>query len=95
MLAAYPHLVRREKVADFRPHTYDMERDNAYLRADHPAGFGWMTQDLQTSGAIGDATLATAAKGEAVLEHGARGFLRLLDDVERFDLNALGAGPLG
>jgi creatinine amidohydrolase len=95
MLAAYPHLVRREKIADFRPVTYAMERNNAYLRADHPAGFGWMTQDLHASGAIGDATLATAEKGEAVLEHGARGFIRLLDDVARFDLAQLGRGPLG
>jgi creatinine amidohydrolase len=95
MLAAYPHLVRRDKVADFRPMTYDMERGNAYLRADHPAGFGWMTQDLHASGAVGDASLATAEKGEAVLAHGARGFIRLLDDVARFDLAQLGRGPLG
>jgi len=95
MLAAYPQHVRRDKLADFRSHSYDMERDNAYLRADHPAGFGWMTQDLHASGALGDATLATAEKGEAVLEHGACGFIKLLADVERFDLNALGAGPLG
>ena len=65
MLAAYPQLVRSEKIADFRSRTYAMERDYAYLRADFPAGFGWMTQDLQSSGAVGDASLATAAKGEA------------------------------
>ncbi len=59
----YPHLVRQAKIADFRPATYQMERDNAYLRADHPAGFGWMTQDLHASGAIGDARLAAAAEG--------------------------------
>jgi creatinine amidohydrolase len=94
MLAAYPHLVRREKIADFRSATYDMERDNAYLRADHPAGLGWMTQDLHASGAVGDATLATAEKGRAALEHGARAFIGLLDDVARFDLAGLAAGPL-
>ena len=95
MLAAYPHLVRRDKIADFRPVTYAMERDNAFLRADHPAGFGWMTQDLHASGAVGDATLATAEKGEAVLDHGSRGFIALLKDVEKFDPAQLGAGPLG
>ena len=36
MLAAYPDLVRRDKIADFRPATYAMERDYAYLRADYP-----------------------------------------------------------
>jgi creatinine amidohydrolase len=95
MLAALPDLVRRDKIAAFRPVTYAMERHNAYLRADFPAGFGWMTQDLHASGAIGDATLATAEKGAAVLEHGARAFLALLADVERFDLANLASGPLG
>lgn len=86
MLAAYPQLVRREKIADFRPRTYQMERDFAYLRADFPAGFGWMTQDLHPTGAVGDASLATAEKGAAALDHGARVFVALLEDVARFAL---------
>ena len=95
MLAAYPDLVRRGKIADFKPVTYAMERDHKHLRADFPAGFGWMTQDLQASGAVGDASLATAEKGEAALQHGAQAFIELLRDVEKFDLGALTAGPLG
>ena len=95
MLAAYPDLVRREKIANFMPATYAMERDYAHLRADFPAGFGWMTQDLNPSGAVGDASLATAEKGATALDHGARAFVALLDDVERFDLARLTAGPLG
>lgn len=95
MLAAYPDLVRREKIADFKPATIAMERDFTWLRADMPAGFGWMTQDLHGSGAVGDATLATAGKGEAALDHGARAFVALLDDVRRFDLARLADGPLG
>ena len=86
MLAAYPDLVRRNRIADFQSTTYAMERDYAWLRADFPAGFGWMTQDLHASGAVGDASLATAAKGEAALDHGARAFVELLRDVERFEL---------
>lgn len=95
MLAAYPGLVATQKIADFRPVTYAMERDHAFLRADHPVGFGWMTQDLHPSGAVGDASLATALKGEAALDHGARAFIALLKDVEKFDLARLAAGPLG
>jgi creatinine amidohydrolase len=86
MLAAYPDLVRREKIANFVPSTYAMERAYKHLRADFPVGFGWMTQDLNASGAVGDASLATAEKGEATLEHGARAFVELLQDVERFEL---------
>jgi len=95
MLAAYPDLVRRERIANFVPSTYAMERDLTHLRADFPAGFGWMTQDLNASGAAGDASLATAEKGEAALEHGARAFVALLQDVEKFGLERLAAGPLG
>src|SRR5882672_8710170 len=62
MLAAYPDLVRREKIADFKPSTTTMERDFAWLRADVPVGFGWMTQDLHASGAVGDASLASPEK---------------------------------
>src|SRR3954470_15955352 len=94
MLAAFPDLVRRDKIADFKPATCAMERDHEWLRADFPAGFGWMTQDLHASGALGDASLATAAKGNTALDHGARAFLELLRDVERFDLAGLAQGPL-
>ena len=93
MLAAYPHLVRRDRIANFIPATYAMERDYKHLRADFPAGFGWMTQDLQASGALGDASLATAEKGEAALDHGAQAFVELLRDVEKFDLARPTAGP--
>jgi len=86
MLAAYPDLVRRERIANFIPSTYAMEREYEYLRADFPAGFGWMMQDLNALGAVGDASPATAEKGRAALEHGARAFVALLEDVERFEL---------
>jgi creatinine amidohydrolase len=53
-----------------------------------------MTQDLHATGAVGDATLATAAKGEAALDYGARAFVELLQEVDRFDLARLKDGPL-
>jgi creatinine amidohydrolase len=95
MLAAFPDLVRRSKIADFKPATVAMERDFTWLRADVPVGFGWMTQDLHASGAVGDASLATAAKGETALDHGARAFVALLEDVARFDMAQLRGRPLG
>lgn len=86
MLAAYPDLVRREKIANFVPATLAMEGEHQYLRADLPAGFGWMTQDLNATGAVGNASLASPEKGEAALNHGARAFIELLRDVEAFNL---------
>ncbi len=37
------------------------------------------------SGAAGDATQASAEKGEKLLDHGARAFCELLADVDKFD----------
>jgi creatinine amidohydrolase len=53
-----------------------------------------MTHDLHPSGAVGDATAASAAKGEAALAQGAVAFVELLREVERFDLARLREGPL-
>ena len=42
-----------------------MEREFTWLRAIKPVGFGWMAEDLSTSGAMGDASIATSDKGDA------------------------------
>src|ERR1700730_5146677 len=94
MLAARPDLVRADLTKNFAPASTAMAREFKQLRAGEPVGFGWMSQDLTPSGAIGDATLAAAAKGEAALAHGARAFVELLEDVARFDLAGLRQGPL-
>jgi creatinine amidohydrolase len=95
MLAARPDLVRVAQAQNFVPATLAMEREFKWLRAGQPAVFGWMSQDLNASGAIGDATLATAAKGEAALAFGAQAFVELLGEVARFDLGRLASGPRG
>lgn len=93
MLAAYPQAVRKDAIADFKPASVQIERDHRHLSTQRPAPFAWQAQDLHPSGAIGDATKASAEKGEALLDHGARAFCELLEDVDRFDLNALAATP--
>lgn len=95
MLAARPEAVRMERAAPAVPSSVAMEREFKWLHTYRPAGFGWMTQDLHPSGAVGDATTASAEKGEAALVHGARGFVELLGEVDRFDLARLGEGPMG
>lgn len=93
MLARYPQHVRKDAIADFRPNSIAMERQYRWLSAHRPVPFAWQAQDLHESGAAGDATLATAAKGERLLDHGARAFCELLGDVDRFDPATLGTGP--
>ncbi|MDR3494337.1 MAG: creatininase family protein [Ancalomicrobiaceae bacterium] len=89
MLALRTDLVRCDKMSHFRSQQESFEQEFKHLRGYGPVQFGWKTQDLNPAGAIGDATLATAAKGEASLDHGARAFVELLDDVHRFDLARL------
>ena len=67
MLAAKPDTVRMDQAPKATPATVAMAAEFKWLGAYRPAGFAWMTQDLHPTGAVGDATLATAAKGEAAL----------------------------
>jgi creatinine amidohydrolase len=94
MLAAKPETVRMQEVPNAIPATVAMAREFRWLGAYRPAGFAWMTQDLNETGTVGDATLASAAKGEAALEQGAKAFVELLREVDRFDLARLREGPL-
>jgi creatinine amidohydrolase len=93
-LAHNPGTVRMEHAAPATPATLKMAEDFKWLSAFRPVGFGWMTQDLHPTGAVGDATRSTAQKGEQALAHGARAFVELLQDVDRFDLKRLADGPL-
>jgi creatinine amidohydrolase len=95
MLARYPQHVRKDKIADFRPHSIAMEKDYRWLAAHRPAPFAWQAQDLHSSGAAGDATQASAEKGQRLLDHGARAFCELLADVDKFDPATLSGGPKG
>jgi creatinine amidohydrolase len=94
MLAAMPETVLADKAPNATPATIAMAREFKWLGAYRPAGFAWMTQDLNPSGAVGDATLASGQKGEAALAHGAQAFVELLHEIDRFDLARLREGPL-
>jgi creatinine amidohydrolase len=94
MLNFRPDLVREDEAADFPSESLALERDFNWLRAGRPTGFGWMAQDLSTSGAMGDAAAANARKGEACADYGATAFIELLQDIDGFDLTRLKEGPL-
>jgi creatinine amidohydrolase len=93
MLARYPHEVRKEAIANFAPSSIAMEKQYRWLSTHRPAPLAWQAQDLHPSGAAGDATLASAEKGERLLDHGARAFCELLGDVDKFDVTRLAIGP--
>jgi creatinine amidohydrolase len=93
MLACYPQHVRSDGIADFRSTGMAMEKDYRWLSASRPAPFAWQVQDLHESGAVGDATQASAEKGRLMLDHSAGAFCELLADVDKFDPEALTDGP--
>jgi creatinine amidohydrolase len=93
MRAACPHLVRMQQAENFRSAGEAMADEFTWLQVARPAGFGWMAQDLNAAGAVGNAAAATAAQGEAALDHGAKAFVELLAEVDRFDLARLAPPP--
>ena len=95
MLAVRPDLVDMAAAADFVPVTVADDLDYPRLRALGAAGLGWQTQDLHGEGACGDATRATAEAGRAVIDHAARCLVELLEELVRFPLQRLRAGPGG
>ncbi len=94
MLHFRPGFVRMEKAAMFPCASAELERDFTWLRAGRPTGFGWMSQDLSPLGAMGNASAATAEKGEAYADYGVAAFIELLRDIDGFDLTRLKEGPL-
>lgn len=90
MLHLRPDLVRVEAVAAFASLQTVLEEEGRRLRAHGRFGFGWLAEDLNPAGVVGDASLATAAIGAAVIGHQADGFIELLADVLAFDLARLG-----
>jgi len=89
MLHFRPDLVRREKAQNFVSSAQAMEKEFSYLRPTGLQAYGWIAQDLNPHGAVGDASLATAEKGKATAAHQVEGFIALLKDVAKFDLARL------
>lgn len=89
MLHLHPGLVRRDRIADFPSAARRHERDHPELAGGGRFKFAWQTQDLNPSGAVGDARLATAEAGQALIEQAARGLVALAADLSRLPLDVL------
>ncbi|WP_350335913.1 creatininase family protein [Coralliovum pocilloporae] len=86
MLHLRPDLVRMDEARDFSNRQKTHEEQFKWLRAYGRMQFGWMSEDLNANGVVGNASLASAEKGRAIIDHIARGFVELIDDVQRFDM---------
>ncbi len=86
MLALHDSLVQMEHARNFRTAIASVGQHLGFS----PSGkLGWMAQDLNAAGACGDASAATAEKGQALIEHASRQVVRLLDEVNGLPLSFL------
>jgi creatinine amidohydrolase len=89
MLHFRADLVDMDKARLFSSKAAAMDNAYTHLRPAGLHGFGWIAQDLNPDGAVGDASIATADKGRLTAEHQADAFIALLQDVARFPLSEL------
>ena len=93
MLALRPQAVDMEQARHFRSSSQDRAEKFEILGNGRSAKLGWQMQDYNPMGAAGDATLATADKGRAVVEAAGRQLALLLQEVAQVPLSTLVARP--
>jgi creatinine amidohydrolase len=81
MLSILPDQVRMDKAQAEFPQNLPTD---TWLTMEGALPFAWVTQDLSQSGVLGDPTVATAAKGDQLLESLVQGWVTVLGDIYRF-----------
>lgn len=89
MLAFRPDLVSMDKAKYFVSSAIAMEKEFSHLGPTGSHAFGWIAQDLNADGAVGDASKGTAEKGRKTAAHQIDGFIALLRDMTAFSLTRL------
>jgi len=89
MLHLRPELVRREALQAFAGLGSELARENRFLGAEKPVGFGWKAQDLNPAGVCGNALAADARRGARYLDHVAQCFAELLAEIGRTPLGII------
>jgi creatinine amidohydrolase len=84
MLALYPDLVRMERAEDFASAQTALRQGSAKLGFHMAeANIGWLSNDLNPKGTVGDAASATAELGAADIAAQVEGFVALMRDMVR------------
>lgn len=89
MLTFREDLVGMDRAKNFVSTAIAMEKEFGRLGPTGTHAFAWIAQDLNSEGAVGDASKATADKGRRTAEHQIEGFVSLLRDMAAFSLQRL------
>jgi creatinine amidohydrolase len=86
MLHLAPHLVRMDRAETFRSWGEELDEAFEILAPEGAVGFGWMSEDLNPAGALGDASAASAAFGAQIVEEVGLRLATLIREVGAVDL---------
>ncbi len=94
MLALAPHTVDMKQARDFKSSSQARSEKYPILGNGISAKMGWQTQDYNPMGACGNAALATAEKGQAVINASGQKLAQLLREISSLPMNTLVAQPI-
>ncbi|GAB4217463.1 MAG: creatininase family protein [Synechococcales cyanobacterium] len=80
MLHLLPETVHMERAVKEYPPNFG----SSLLSPEGSLPFAWVTRDLSTTGTIGDPLPATAAKGEALIQELAQGWVQVITEIHHF-----------
>ncbi|HMP11504.1 creatininase family protein [Hydrogenophaga sp.] len=89
MLALAPDRVRLEQAEYFRSTSQDRAERFPVLGNGRSAKLGWMMQDYNANGAVGNARAADAGRGLALVEAAGRALAQLLAEIDRLPPDTL------
>jgi creatinine amidohydrolase len=89
MLHLRPDLVRTERIRHARPLGEELAATMRHLTPEGVASFAWMAEDINRSGVSGDARLASAPKGELLVNHYGEALADVIRDAKDFPLERL------
>lgn len=89
MLALRGDVVRMDKARDFVAISEMIEEESDMLKLEGGIGIGWMTQDVNPLGAVGDASLADKATGKVIVRESAQRLAVLLAEVSLYSLERI------
>jgi creatinine amidohydrolase len=92
MMHLRPELVRKNQIRNFQPST-QKHSDAFPILMGRGATFGWMAQDLNSQGACGDTTCASADLGKQIIDDASRSIADLIEEMTRFPLSFLENDP--